>query len=114
MKKLLLLLITLITLTNVSFASFPISENNTYVVLTATNLEDPDDDDNEPSLLVFILRGILIIPILLYGFYLLFRAWWRAWKKRKRWARLLPWAILIAIPILGLIGLSLQGSGMGG
>lgn len=42
MKKILLLFITLTTLTNVSYSSFPITENNT--VLTA-NFEDPGDEE---------------------------------------------------------------------
>jgi hypothetical protein len=105
MKKLLLLFITLTTLTNVSYASFPISENNTCVVLTATNLEDPDDDDNEPSLLVVILRGILIIPILLYGFYLLFRAWWKAWRNRVRWVRILTFIVLGFLELIIILGI---------
>ena len=110
MKKLLLLLITLITLTNVSYASFPISENNTYEVLTAINLEEPDDDDNEPSLIVFILRGILFVAILFFGI----RAFIRAWRNRKRWARLLPWVILIAIPIISILMLLTYGGGVSG
>ena len=44
MKKIILLLITLITLTNVSYASFPITENNTCEVLSATIIQDNDDD----------------------------------------------------------------------
>ena len=74
MKKLILLLITLTTLTNVSYASFPISEKNTCEVLSATNIEDPDDDDNEPSLLVFILRGVLMASVLFF----LIRLWWKS------------------------------------
>ena len=54
MKKLFILLITLTTLANVSFACFPITENNTYEVLTSTYLEDPDDEDEEPSWMVFV------------------------------------------------------------
>ena len=42
MKKILLLFITLTTLTNVSYSSFPITENNS--VLTA-NFEDPGDEE---------------------------------------------------------------------
>ena len=86
MKKLILLFITLTTLANISYASFPITENNT--VLTAENLviEDPNDEEQEePSWMVFIY--ILNAIILISGFYLLLRTIWRAWKKRKWWAR---------------------------
>ena len=114
MKKLLLLLITLTTLANVSFASFPITKNTT--VLTTANFEDPGDDEEETEdpawwILIYILNAIILIS----GTYLLLRTIWRGWKKRKWWARkLLPWAILIAIPILLLLGLLMTGSGMGG
>ncbi len=112
MKKLLLLLITLTTFANVSFASFPITENNT--VLT-TNFEDPGDEEETEDPAWWILIYILNAIILISGTYLLLRTIWRGWKKRKWWARkLLPWAILIAIPILLLLGLLMTGSGMGG
>ena len=108
MKKLILLFITISTLVSVSNASFPVPENNT--VLTTINFEDPEEEDPAWWILIYILNFIIVVG----GFLLLLRTWWRAWKKRKRWARLLPWLILITIPILGLIGLLFQGSGMGG
>lgn len=67
MKKLLLVFITLTTLTNVSYSSFPITENNT--VLTDQNLFilDPNDEEQEdPSCMVFIY--ILNAIILISGF----------------------------------------------
>ena len=94
MKKIILLLITLITLTIVSYASFPISENNTCEVLSATIIQDNDDDDNEPSLLVSILRGILVISVLGFASYFLIRAWWRAWRDRVKWVRILTFIVL--------------------
>ena len=106
MKKLILLFITLTTLANISYASFPITENNT--VLTAENLviEDPNDEEQEePSWMVFIyiLNAIIVIS----GFYFLLRTIWRAWEKRKWWARkLLPLLLLISLPtfLIGFIG----------
>ena len=64
MKKLLLVFITLTTLTNVSYSSFPISENNT--VLTDQNLfilVPNDEEQEEPSwmLFIYILNAIILI-----------------------------------------------------
>jgi hypothetical protein len=104
MKKLLLIFITLITLANVSYASFPITEDNT--VLTAENLViDEDEEQEDPSwwVLIYILNAIILIS----GTYLLLRTFWRAWKKRKWWARkLMPLLILISLPtfLIGYIG----------
>jgi len=104
MKKLLLIFITLITLANVSYASFPITEDNT--VLTAENLViDEDEEQEDPSwwVLIYILNAIILIS----GTYLLLRTFWRAWKKRKWWARkLIPLLILISLPtfLIGYIG----------
>ena len=95
MKKILLIFITLITLAKVSYASFPITEDNK--VLTAQNLIGDDDEEEDPSwwVLIYILNAIIVIS----GIYLLLRTFWRAWKKRKWWARkLLPLLILISLP----------------
>jgi len=98
MKKLLLVFITLTTLTNVSYSSFPITENNT--VLTDQNLfilVPNDEEQEEPSWMVFIY--ILNAIILIIGFYFLLRTIWRAWGKRKWWVRkLLPLLLLISLP----------------
>ena len=113
MKKLFLLFIALITLASVSYASFPITENST--VLMTTNFEDPDEEEEKEDPAWWILIYILNFIIFVGGIFLLLRTWWRGWEKRKWWARkLVPWAILIAIPILLLLGLLMTGSGMGG
>jgi hypothetical protein len=91
MKKLLLILLCL---PMIGFASFPITENNTCEVLSATIIQDNDDDDNEPSLLVSILRGILVISVLGFASYFLIRAWWRAWRDRVKWVRILTFIVL--------------------
>jgi len=105
MKKLLLLFIAFITLASVSYASFPITENST--VLMSTNFEDPDEEEEQedPSwwVLIYILNAIILIS----GTYLLLRTFWRAWEKRKWWARkLIPLLILISLPtfLIGYIG----------
>ena len=95
MKKPLLIFIILIILANVSYASFPITEDNTE--LTVQNLLIDEDEEEEPLWMIFIyiLNAIILIGV----FFLLLKAVWRAWKKRKWWARkLLPLLILISLP----------------
>ena len=81
MKKLLFLFVTLTAFASISYASFPITENNTE--LTTINFED---DEEEPSLLVYILRGILFFSIVGFGLYYVIRAWVKEFRKRK-WVR---------------------------
>jgi hypothetical protein len=73
MKKLILLLITLTTFNNVSYASFPITENNTCEVLSATNIEEPDHEDDGHSYWG-ILGGVLFFGTI----YLLVRLFWKS------------------------------------
>ena len=96
MKKILLLLITLITLSNVSYASFPVSENIKSVVLASTDSEDPK---KTPPLFVFILPWL--IPLLL--FYLV-----RGYKRDVDWIRKLIrwkniWWLLLLLPLQILV-----------
>ena len=102
MKNLLLFLITLITLPNVSYASFPVI----HKTIVTTQTVGPELD----HILNSILGGIAFFGIL----YFLLRTIWRGWKKKKKWVRMLPWAILIALIIALLFAILLQGSGMGG
>jgi uncharacterized protein (DUF983 family) len=104
MKKLLFLFIALTTLSNLSFASFPITENNT--ALTTINFEAPDDDDDdEPSLIVLILRGVLVLAVLGTALFFIVRTWWRAWRDRVRWVRVLTKVILILGGVIALLGI---------
>ena len=100
MKELLLIFITLITLANVSYASFPITEDNT--VLTAQNLLSDEDEEEEPSWMVFIyiLNAIIVIG----GFFLLLRLWWRAWKDEVKWVRIFTYVILGILSLMLLLG----------
>ena len=117
MKKLLLLFIALITLSSVSYSSFPITENNT--VLTTTNFEIEDEEEEEDPkwwILIYILNFIIVVG----GLFLLFRAWWRAWRDGVRWVRkltkVLMWLVIVFIA-LSLIAAYTDfgfGSGMGG
>ena len=95
MKNLLFIFITLITIANVSYASFPVVESNAKILA----IESEDDEDDGPSLLEAILMGVLVVSILGFAAYFLLRTIWSAWKKRKWWARkLLPLLLLISLP----------------
>ena len=91
MRKLLFILIALITVTNFSFASFPVTESNN-AILNAIVSEDTEGD--EPSLLEAILLGVLVVSILGFASYFLIRNWWRAWKDNIRWVKILTYILL--------------------
>lgn len=93
MRILILLTIILFTLTSVSFASFPITENTNYEVLNASSAPDILGDDDDLSIFNIIIRGILF-SWLMFSFVLLIRAWWRAWRDRVKWVRILTYIVL--------------------
>ena len=104
MKKLLLILICLFSLNTLTYASFPITESNTEILKTITS-EDTEED--EPSLLEAILMGVLVVSILGFAAYFLFRAWWRAWRDNIRWVKILTYilsVLFLLFLILVLIG----------
>ena len=107
MKKLLLLFITLTILANVSYASFPVTENNT--VLTSTNFAindgEEEEEEEEPSLIVLILRGLLVLAVLGTALFFIVRTWWRAWKRKVKWVRILTKVILILGAVIALLGI---------
>jgi len=118
MKKLLFLLITLIIFTNVSYASFP---DNTFDKLTSIVLQDPEGEGYdhsgwEPSPILGVLFGL----ILLLSAFFLIREWWRAWRRGIKWVRILTKVLMwiaIVYASLTLIAVTLGfgvGSGMGG
>jgi len=82
MKKLILLLITLVTFLNVSYASFPIEENSkTELIVLNKDLRgvdtftvDQDDEEDEPSLIIYVLRGLLLAGLLFF----LLRLFWKS------------------------------------
>jgi uncharacterized membrane protein YciS (DUF1049 family) len=103
MKKLLLLFITLTILANVSYASFPVTKNNT--VLTTNFVIDDGEEGEEPSLIVLILRGLLVLAVLGTALFFIVRTWWRAWKRKVKWVRILTKVILILGGVIALLGI---------
>ena len=111
MKKIILLLITLTTLTNVSYASFPITESNTEILKTIIS-EDPEEDETPQH--VYILRGILAFSILGFVLYFLIRALRRAYRRDVPWVKKLLrwkniWWLLLVIPIFLILSLLAAG-----
>ena len=83
MKKTLFILIILSTIINVSYASFPFTEDNTG--LTVQNLL-VDNEEEEDEIKWGLL--ILVLSALGFGAFFLIRAWWRAWKDDIRWVKI--------------------------
>ena len=103
MKKLFFLLTILLTIIVVSYASFPVVESNAIILA----IESEDDEADEPSLLEAILMGVLVVSILGFAAYFLFRAWWRAWKDNIGWVKILTYilsVLFLLFLILVLIG----------
>ena len=102
MNKLLFLFIIITAFASISYASFPITENNTE--LTTINFED---DEEEPSLLVYILRGILFFSIVGFGLYYVIRAWVKEFRKRK-WVRTATITIFSVLLLFITLALSID------
>ena len=111
MKKLLLILLCLFSFNTLTYASFPITENSTSDISNTINVQ-MDEEEDEPSLFVQYLLAILFLPILAFGTYFLFRAWWRAWKDDVKGVKILTYIIFTFLLIL-IIG-SLTGGLAGG
>ena len=110
MKNLLFILITLITIANVSYASFPVVESNAKILA----IEYEDDQDDEPSILEAILIGFLVVSILGFAAYFLFKAWWRAWKDNIRWVKVATYILLGFFLLFLILGLILNAAFSGG
>ena len=98
MKYLLFIFITLITIANVSYASFPVVESNAMILAI-------ESEDDEPSLLEAILMGVLVVSILGFATYFLFRAC----RDNIRWVKILTYILLVLFLlflILVLIGMA--------
>ena len=94
------------------FSSFPTKENGAYDISNTINFQI-DDEEDEPSLLVYVLRGILFFSILGFGLYFLIRAWRRAWRDDIRWVKILTYISLAALLLYLLLGVFLLSIGYG-
>ena len=114
MKNILFIFITLITIANVSYASFPVVESNLKIL--AIEHEDDEDDEDDG-----IKWGLLILFLSVLGFaaYFLFRTIWRAYRRDVSWVKKLLrwkniWWLLLLIPVWFILNILAMGSGMGG
>ena len=107
MKNLLFILITLITIANVSYASFPVVESNAKTLAI-------ESEDDEPSLLEAILLGVLVASILGFAAFFLFKAWWRTWRDNIRWVKLVTYILLGFFLLFLILALILNAAFSGG
>ena len=98
-KKLLIILLCLFSLNTLTYASFPITENSPSDISNTISFQmsDEEEGEDEPSLLVYILRGILFFSILGFGLYFLMRAWRRALRDDVRWVKILTYILLVPL-----------------
>ena len=106
------MLFCLFSLNLLTYASFPITENSKSDISNTINFQ-MDDEEDEPSLLVYILRGILFFSILGFGLYFLIRAWLRAWRDNVRWVKTLTYIAIAALLLILLFILLLSSIGYG-
>jgi len=99
-------------LNTLTYASFPITENSNSDISNTINSQ-MDDEEDEPSLLVYILRGILFFSILGFGLYFLIRACRRAWIDDIRWVKILTYISLATLLLYLLFGVFLLSIGYG-
>ena len=109
-KKLLIILLCLFSFSTLTYASFPITENSNLDISNTINFQ-MDEEEDEPSLLVYILRGILFFSILGFGLYFLIRAWRRAWRDDIRWIKILTYILLFSVLLMLLLSFILSISG---
>lgn len=101
-KKSLLFLIILFFMHSLVFASFPIEEINENAIISFFS---EDNKDDEPSLSIYILRGVLFFSILIPALYFLFRSWWRAWRNQVKWVRILTYVVLGILSLVLLLSI---------
>ena len=101
-KKSLFFLILFFFSNCLTYASFPIEDINDNPINTFL-IEDNKDD--ESSLYVYVLRGVLFFSILIPGLYFLFRSWWRAWQNQVKWVRILTYVVLGILSLVLLLSI---------
>ena len=101
-KKLLLFLMILLFTNSHIYASFPIEDFNEKTINTVLS---QDNNDDEPPLSGYILRGVLFFLILLPGLYFLIRSWFRACKNQVRWVRILSYVIIVIFALILLLSI---------
>ena len=101
-KKSLLFLTILLFTHSLVYASFTIEEINENAI---NSFFSEDNKDDEPSLSIYILRGVLFFLILIPALYFLFRSWWRAWRNQVRWVRILTYVVLGILSLVLLLSI---------
>ncbi len=101
-KKSLFSLIILFFMHSLIYASFPIEDINENAI---NSFLSEDNKDDEPSLSIYILRGVLFFSILIPGLYFLFRSWWRAWQNQVKWVRILTYVVLGILSLVLLLSI---------
>ena len=93
---------------------FLFTENGVSDISNTINFQ-MDEEEDEPSVLVQYLLAILLLAILGFGAYFLFRAWWRALKDGVLGVKILTY-IILAFALFVIIGSFTGGlaGGMGG
>jgi hypothetical protein len=99
MKKNLLVLMCLLFCTQIAYTSFPLSENSSSDKSNSSVFQ-MDKDDNEPSLIQYILRGFLFFSIVGFSLYYLTKSWLKAWKNNIRWVKILTYVLLGSLFLL--------------
>ena len=84
------------------YASFPIEEINDNAINSFLSEEKNDDD---PSISIYFLRGVLFFSILIPGLFFLFRSWWRAWRNQVKWVRILTYVLLGILSLVLLLSI---------
>ena len=101
MKNLLFIFFTFITFSNICYASFPITENNSSYISNTISFQIADEKEEEDE--IKWGWGILVLAALGFGAYFLIKAWWRGWKENIRWVKILTYTVLVLLLLLLLL-----------
>jgi hypothetical protein len=96
MKKLILLLITISSLTHVIYASFPVSEEE---IITSLNTEDPAEE------IWAIVSGVFQILLMLYAIYYCIKTYKNTYNPRIKYLKL---SVIIAFSLILLFGIMVE------